>query len=245
MRLQGNKIIVTGATSGIGEALAKRFVELDNQVIAIGRNSEKLEILGKLDKRIIPFCCNISIIEDLDRLALFIENKHSDTNILINNAGIQFNYHFAEEQHLLNKIDQEININFIAPLKLISILLPTLKVNDNAAIVNVTSGLGLVPKKQAPVYCGTKAGLHIFTKSLRYQLNHVKVFEIISPLVDTPMTAGRGKGKISPQQLVDEFITAFRKDNYEVSVGKVKLLKIINRISPSLAESIMKNGGEK
>jgi uncharacterized oxidoreductase len=131
-------------------------------------------------------------------LLIFIENEHSDTNVLINNAGIQLNYHFTEEQHLLNKIDQEINTNFIAPLKLISILLPTLKVNDNAAIVNVTSGLGLVPKKQAPVYCGTKAGLHIFTKSLRYQLQHVKVFELISPLVDTPMTAGRGKGKITP-----------------------------------------------
>jgi uncharacterized oxidoreductase len=53
--------------------------------------------------------------EDLDRLAIFIENEHSDTNILINNAGIQFNYHFAEEHHLLSKIEQEINTNFIAP----------------------------------------------------------------------------------------------------------------------------------
>jgi short-subunit dehydrogenase involved in D-alanine esterification of teichoic acids len=69
MRLQGNKIMVTGATSGIGEALAKKIVELDNQVIAIGRNSEKLEKLSKLDKRIIPFCCDMSKIEDLDRLA--------------------------------------------------------------------------------------------------------------------------------------------------------------------------------
>ncbi|HBH48608.1 MAG TPA: oxidoreductase [Bacteroidales bacterium] len=245
MRLQGNKIVITGATSGIGEALAKKFVELDNQVIAIGRNSEKLKSLNVHDNRIIPFCCDIAKFEDLDRLAIFIENEHSDTNILINNAGIQFNYHFAEEHHLLSKIEQEINTNFIAPLKLISILLPTLKVNDNAAIVNVTSGLGLVPKKQAPVYCGTKAGLHIFTKSLRYQLQHIKVFELISPLVDTPMTAGRGKGKISPEKLVKEFISAFKKDKFEVNIGKVKLLKLINRISPTLAESIMKNIAEK
>jgi uncharacterized oxidoreductase len=245
MRLQGNKIIVTGATSGIGEALAKKFVGLNNEVIAIGRNAQKLEKLAKLDERIIPFNCDITKIQDLDKLALFIENKHTDTNILINNAGIQFNYHFADEQHLLTKIEQEINTNFIAPLKLISILLPTLKINENAAIVNVTSGLGLVPKKQAPVYCGTKAGLHIFTKSLRYQLQYVKVFELISPLVDTPMTAGRGKGKIRPENLVDEFIRAFRKDKFEVNIGKVKLLKIINRFSPLLAEKIMNKGGEK
>ncbi len=120
--------------------------------------------------------------------------------------------------------------------------MPILKINDNAAIVNVSSGLGLVPKMQAPVYCGTKAGVHLFSKSLRYQLKQIKVFEIIPPLVDTQMTTGRGKGKISPKKLVDEFIDSFHKDKFEVSIGKVKLLKIINRISPSIAERIMKNG---
>jgi uncharacterized oxidoreductase len=245
MRLQRNKIIITGASSGIGEALTKKFVELDNQVIAIGRNSEKLEKVSKVDKRIIPFNCDISKIEDLDKLAVFIENKHTDANILINNAAIQFNYNFDEELHVLSKIDQEINTNFIAPLKLISMLIPTLNSNSNAAIVNVSSGLGLVPKKQAPVYCGTKAALHIFSESLRYQLKHVKVFEIIPPLVDTPMTAGRGKGKISPEQLVEEFIRAFAKNKFEANIGKVKLLKLINRLSPLLAKRIMKKGGEK
>ena len=94
----------------------------------------------------------------------------------------------------------------------------------------------------APIYFGTKAGIHIFSKSLRYQLDHIKVFEIIPALVDTEMTAGRGKGKISPQKLVDEFIKTSKKDTYEVTIGKVKLLKLINRISPSLADKLMKGG---
>ena len=176
---------------------------------------------------------------------MWVEQKHRDANILINNAGVQYNYHFAEEPQILGKIEQEINVNFLAPLKLIALMLPLLKSNENSAIVNVSSGLGLVPKKQAPVYCGTKAGLHIFSKALRYQLRQTKVFEIIPPLVDTQMTQGRGKGKISPDQLVEEFITAFKKDRYEVSIGKVKLLKFLNRWAPSLAESIMKRGGEQ
>lgn len=244
MRLQGNKIIITGATAGIGEALLRKFLALDNTIIAIGRNREKLKALGSIDKRIIPFCCDISKQEDLDSLLVFIEQHHRDTNMLINNAGIQFNYNFDAAQRPLDKIEQEININFLAPVKLISLLLPTLKLNQNAAIVNVSSGLGLVPKKQAPVYCGTKAAIHIFTKSLRYQLSNVSVFEIIPPLVDTPMTAGRGRGKISPEQLATEFIRAFAKNQFEVNIGKVKLLKIVNRISPSIAERIMKKGGE-
>lgn len=242
MKLNNNKILITGATAGIGLALAETFLKLDNQVIAVGRNQEKLDELAKMDERIIPFRCDISKQEELDKLTLFVEQKHPDLNILINNAGIQYNYNFMEEPQLLNKIEYEVNVNFLAPLKLIALLLPTLHNNENTAIVNVSSGLALVPKMDAPVYCGTKAGIHIFTKSLRYQLDKIKIFEIIPALVDTAMVAGRGKGKISPQQLVDEFIRAFKKNKYEVNIGKVKLLKIVNRISPAIADSIMKGG---
>lgn len=242
MKLSGNKILITGATAGIGEALLKRFLQLDNQIIAVGRNLEKLNKLVELDKRIIPFQCDIANAEDLDRLVMFLEKDHTDLNILINNAGIQYNYNFTEEPQLLAKIEHEINVNLTAPLKLIALTLPMLQLNSNAAIVNVSSGLGLVPKMAAPVYCGTKAGIHIFSKALRYQLDNIKVFEIIPPLVETGMTTGRGKGKITPQQLVDEFIQSFKRDKYEVNIGKVKLLKIVNRLSPSLADGIMKGG---
>ncbi len=130
------------------------------------------------------------------------------------------------------------------PVTLCGLLLPVLSVQPQAAIVHVTSGLGLVPKKSAPVYCATKAGLHLFTKALRYQLegSPVKVFEIIPPVVDTPMTAGRGSRKISPQQLVDEFMRAFERDRFEVSIGKVKLLRLISRLAPAVADRILKNG---
>lgn len=240
MQLHKNKILITGATAGIGKALTEKFIELDNEIIAVGRNEKRLEKLAKFDKRIIPFKCDISKQEELDKLTLFIEQEHKDMNILINNAGIQYNYNFAKEHQLLHKVEHEINVNFLAPLKLITLLLPTLQTNNNSAIVNVSSGLAIVPKAQAPVYCGTKAGIHIFSKSLRYQLKKVKVFEIIPPIVETAMTEGRGKGKISPQRLVDEFIKAFKKNKYEVNIDKVKLLRIINRISPSIADIIMK-----
>ncbi len=240
MKLESNKILITGATAGIGEALLYQFLDYENQIIAVGRNKEKLNSLAQKDKRIIPFCADISKEEDIENLVLFIEQEHKDLNILINNAGIQYNYHFSEEKHIIPKLENEINVNLLAPLKLISLLLPILEINQNAAIVNVSSGLGLVPKMTAPVYCATKAAIHIFSKSLRYQLQNTKVFEIIPPLVDTQMTKGRGTGKITPQQLAKEFIKAFKKDKFEVEIGKVKLLKIINRISPSLADRIMR-----
>jgi len=208
MKLNGNKILITGATSGIGKALTKRFCELDNQVIAIGRNEEKLQQLTQFNNQIIPFKCDISLQSDFDRLVLFVSDKHRDLNILINNAGIQYNCNLLDESYTLQHIEEEINTNLTAPIKLILSLLPVLQMNSNSAIVNISSGLGIVPKAKSAVYCGTKAGIHLFSKSLRYQLDNVKVFEIIQPLVDSAMTNDRGKGKISPQKLVEEFIHA-------------------------------------
>lgn len=240
MQLEGHKILITGATSGIGEALLRKFLALDNQVIAVGRNTDKLRELASSDPRIFSFNCDVSRSQDLERLTDFVKLNHSDTNILINNAGIQFNYHFEEEEDMLEKIEYEVAVNLLAPLKLITLLLPILQKNENPAIANISSGLAIVPKSQAPVYCGTKAGIHIFTKALRSQLNKVKIFEIIPPVVDTAMTAGRSGGKISANQLVEEFIKAFENDRYEVNIANVKLLRIIHRISPGLADRIMR-----
>ena len=103
--------------------------------------------------------------------------------------------------------------------------------------------LAFAPKKSAPIYCATKSAIHIGTKVLRYQLENtkVKVFEIILPLVDTAMTEGRRKKKISPKQLVDEFLKNFKNNNLENNIGKTKLLRFIQRILPTLADGIVKN----
>jgi short-subunit dehydrogenase involved in D-alanine esterification of teichoic acids len=157
-------------------------------------------------------------------------------NILINNAGIQYNYDFVNPEIATELIETELQTNLIAPLQLIKLMLPHLITKPKAAIVNVSSGLGLVPKQTAPVYCASKAGLHIATKALRWQLETtpIKVFEIIAPLVDTPMTQGRGKGKISPEALVDEFWNDFTRDRYEIKIGKTKLLFFSSTlVSPS------------
>src|SRR3546814_18885842 len=128
---------------------------------------------------------DVSKQEELDRLTLFIEQEHKDLNILINNAGIQHNYNFGDEHQLLHKVEQEINVNLLAPLKLIALLLTTLQLNDNSAIVNISSGLALIPNAHAPVYYGTKAGIHVFSKSLGSQFDNAKLFEIIPSIIDT------------------------------------------------------------
>ncbi len=100
-------------------------------------------------------------------------------------------------------IKHELEINLLGPILLTSQFLPNLVGKDEASVINVSSGLALVPKQSAPIYCAGKAGLHIFSKALRWQLEslNIKVFEIMPSLVDTPMTGGRGNGKISPKAI--------------------------------------------
>jgi len=99
-------------------------------------------------------------------------------------------------------------------------------------------------KLSAPVYCATKAGLHLYTRALRYQLegSTVKVFEIIPALVDTDMTRGRGKGKITPGALAVEALRGIEADKYEIRIGKTKLLFALQRLLPSVADKIIRNG---
>ncbi|WP_127585613.1 SDR family oxidoreductase [Paenibacillus koleovorans] len=243
MKLSGNKILITGGTSGIGLAFALRLLQLGNQILVVARDPAKLNKLKADHPGIEIFAADVSKDDSRQSLTDWIRREHPDLNVLINNAGIQYQDRFLEGEATEAHIRDEIEINFLAPIDLCSKLLPILANRPSSAIVNVTSGLGLVPKRSAPVYCGTKAGLHLFSKALRYQLEGtpVKVFEILPPLVETNMTVGRGINKITPDQVVDEFLRAFVKDRFEVPVAKVKLLRVIQRIAPSLADRILKN----
>lgn len=244
MKLENNTILITGGSSGIGLALVNAFYELNNKIIIAARDFEKLTDIKKHFPDIEIIKCDLSKQANIDELVVFVEQRYPNLNMLFNNAAIQYNYQFLAEQNIVNKVEYEVSVNLTSTIKLCGLLLPTLIKNDNAAIINVSSGLAICPKKSAPVYCATKAAIHNFTKAFRYQMEgtSVKVFEILPPIVETPMTEGRGKNKITPEQLVEEFMSDFKNDKVESYIGKTKLLKFISRISPSLADSILKDG---
>ncbi len=244
MQTSNNVILITGGTSGIGRQLVKQFDALGNKIVVAASNEARLADLKLQYPNIFTVACDLGDGAAVRQLIATCLTNHSDINVLINNAGIQYNYQWTNETDGMNKIETENRVNLTSPMQIIYGLLPLLTAKPAAAIVNVSSGLAFAPKKSVPVYCATKAALHSATKTLRYQLEatSVKMFEIIPPLVDTAMTAGRGKGKISPEQLVDEFIRNFRNDTFESNIGKTKLLRLVQRISPKLADALLKNG---
>lgn len=98
MKTTGNVVLITGGSSGIGLALAARFLQADNQVIITGRNSEKL---SEVQKRFPKIITEVADNED-ERALQWLAETYSNVNILINNAGVQFNYVFSEEPDTQN-----------------------------------------------------------------------------------------------------------------------------------------------
>lgn len=245
MKLTGNTILITGGSSGIGLELAKQFASRNNKVIITGRDEKKLNTIRQQLPSLITFCGDLSIQKNINELALFIQHQHNDLNLLINNAAVQYNYSFLDEPQLQEKISFEIATNFTAPVLLTSALLPLLVKNRNSAVTNISSGLFMAPKQSASVYCATKAAIHSYSTTLRYQLETtgVKVFEVIPPLVDTAMTADRTQSKkISAEELVNELLLSMESDRYDIYIRKARLLKWINYLLPSVTKKMMRNG---
>jgi uncharacterized oxidoreductase len=243
MQSSQNTVFITGGSSGIGLALAKELVNLQNTVIVCGRARQKLDVVQQRYPQVHTIRCDIADSEELQRTADTIQNEFPQLNMLINNAGVQYQYDFSASKDILAKIDEEIAVNLTALVKLTHLLLPVLARQPKAAVVNVSSLLGFIPKKSAPVYCATKAAVHAFSKSLRYQLadTPIKVFEVVPPLVDTEMAQGQTEPKIAPKVLAQEVLQSVRVDRYEIQVGRTKGLVLLNRLFPALVESMVRN----
>lgn len=244
MELNKNTVFITGGASGIGLALAEEFLISENTVIICGRNPDKLELAKERYPELYTIRCDVSKMSEVHQTLEEIKSEFDGLNILVNNAGIQYIFDFYEDENSIEKIDKEIDINFRAIVHLSKLFLPILNKAKEAAIINVSSFLGIVPKKSAPGYCATKAALHAFSKSLRYQLedSSVKVFEIITPLVDTDMTRGREDDlkKITPESLAKEVFRSLKSDKLEIRPGVTGLVLFLNRFFPSLTEKIVK-----
>lgn len=232
--IPSSTVLITGGSSGIGLGLARCFVEEGATVIITGRREEQLksaaEELNRLGKK--PVHYRINDVERTDeRLALYdwIVSKHPETNILINNAGVQQRHPFIPDENAAKNIpweerEKEIQINICAPMHLSQLFIAHFRqMNTTTAIMNVSSGLAFIPLGGIPVYCATKAALHSFTMSLRYQLRDevktLQVYELVPPAVQTNLGGSHAFG-----EPLDEYCQAtfarIKKGEQEIGYGR-------------------------
>jgi len=226
MNLTSNTILITGGGAGIGLALARQLAERGNRVIICGRSEAALlQAQAQVPDLLIRVC---DITDQASRQAMvnWLSSEHPQLNMLINNAGIQHRRLFSDADALAD-LEQEVATNFTAPVRLIGELLPLLKQQPSATIINVTSALAYAPIADLPVYCATKAAMHSFTLTLRHQLKAtaVGVVELAPPIVDTGLggnerSAGTaGQQMMTPQDFASEALVQLASGQDEVLVG--------------------------
>jgi uncharacterized oxidoreductase len=221
MELAANTVLITGGASGIGLALAERFLRAGSDVILCGRREEKLREVQTTHPEMKIRVCDVA--SEAERLALldWAVGEFPGLNVLVNNAGIQRRVQLTETEEW-GSTRQEIAINLEAPIHLSTLFIPHLSKQEHPAILNVTSGLAFVPLAGAPIYSATKAALHSFTLSLRLQLagTPIQVIEIVPPAVNTDLG---GPGLHTFGEPVDEFADAvmdrLRAGDLEIPYG--------------------------
>lgn len=247
MNLEGNTILITGGSSGIGLEMAKAFLKRNNKVIVTGRNAEKLQKVKAELEGVSTIQSDVGNPADIEKLYQQIEKEFPELNILINNAGIMSTINLQD--HQLSDIDltKELDVNVKGTIWMNDTFLPLLKGKDNAATVTVTSGLAFAPLPITPVYCASKAALHSYTISLRQQLKNttVKVFELAPPATETPLIDQfheedmEGSTPMPSKDLVAAFLKGFSKDKYEICPGQAGQLKFMSRFFPSFILKVL------
>lgn len=243
MELTSNTILITGGTSGLGLEFARRMLALGNTVIVTGRDQARLESMKRQFPAIHIFQSDISDPEAIRSLYEKVIASFPDLNMLINNAGEMRVISLHDKAIGLLDITREIEINLMGPIRMIQQFLPHLKLSESAAILNVTSGLALIPFPISPIYGATKAGLRSYTKSLRVQLKNtkIKVFELVAPAAKTPLSdkfAGLSdydaNMMIAPDKLIDTAIKGLQNDKLEIYPGAARIILALSRIAPEL-----------
>ncbi len=239
MRLRQKTILITGGTSGIGLELARQLLARGNVVIVTGRDQDRLDAVGRTLPGVHAFRSDVSDPTAIAALHDSVVAQFPTLDVLINNAGIMRNLNLDRERDLID-VTREIEINLSGPVRMTQQFLPHLKTRNDAAIVNISSGLAFVPFPVSPIYCATKAAIHSFSQSLRVQLRgtSVAVIELAPPAVETPLLRGefaeemKGQKGMEAAVLVRRAITQIEAGRLEIRPGLSNVLNAMSRIAP-------------
>jgi uncharacterized oxidoreductase len=232
MKLTGNTILITGGGSGIGRGLAEAFHAEGNHVVIAGRGKKKLDETVAANQGMQSAILDVG---DAASIRDFVQKVPADfpaLNVVIHNAGIMRPEYIEKGQ--VGDAEAIISTNLLGPIRLTAALLPQLSRQPEAAIMTVSSGLAFVPLAMTPTYCATKAAIHSYTQSLRYQLKDtaIQVIELIPPYVQTELNGpaqATDPNAMPLKDFISETMNLLRTtpNAAEICVDRVKPLRFI------------------
>ncbi|RUT25711.1 short-chain dehydrogenase [Asaia sp. W19] len=253
MKLTGNTIFITGGTSGIGRGLAEALHKLGNQIIISGRRRALLDEVISLNPGMAAIELDINSPASIAQAAETLIRDYPATNVLLNNAGIM---PFDDASTTIDDASAVavITTNLLGSIRMTSALIEHLKTKEEATVLYTTSVLAFVPISTNAVYSATKAALHSFALSQRFQLRHtnVRVQEIAPPWVDTDLIHKGGDPRAMPlDTFIEQTISALGSDDPEVFVEAIRPLRdnpgvnehgLVNAFNQSIADNPIPTG---
>src|SRR6266581_6343984 len=236
MNLRNRIILITGGSAGIGLAFALKFLELGNEVIVTGRRQSVLDEVKKKYPKLHTIQSDVGDLAQIAALAAQVKGDFPKLDVLMNNAGIMLYKNLKVPATDLAGLMAEVNINVGGVIGMTSAFIDILTRN-NGSLINVSSGLAFVPLPPAPIYSATKAAIHSYTQSLRFQLEEtgVEVIELMPPAVKTEMTADLPEGGgslMTTDELVKQSFASLKAGALEIRPGQSKTLAWMRRLAP-------------
>lgn len=218
--VSGKNVLITGASSGIGRATALRIGRAGGTLLLVARTREKLEELaGEIDAHggvAYPYPCDLTDLDDIDRMAAEVLERHEAVDILINNAGKSIRRSVDRTYDRFHDYQRTMQLNYFGPVKLILDLLPSMRERKSGHIINIST-IGLqVNTPRFAAYVASKAALDAFSRSMAPEVigDGVHVTTIYMPLVRTPM--------IAPTKIYDRFPTLTPEEAAEMICDAIR-----------------------
>jgi uncharacterized oxidoreductase len=232
MNTKGNTILITGGGSGIGRGLAEAFHKAGNQVIIAGRRRQALDQVTAANPGIRAVALDIGDAASIRDVAAQLSRDFPALNAVINNAGIMSPENLLEQTPDVSDAEAIVTTNLLGPIRLTAALLPQLRRQPRSTIMMVSSGLAFLPLAFTPTYCATKAAIHSYTLSLRWQLRgtSTQVIELIPPYVQTELLGAQQAADPRAMPLADYILETMQilrtqPDAAEVCVERVNPLR--------------------
>jgi len=227
--------LITGVTHGLGRHLCEYFKAQGYHIVGIARDQKALAVLHKANILDDYYVCDLAKTNSISDFINNFENKYQSLELLIHNAAIQSSYDIVDDTHYYGLLQTEMFVNFLAPARITSHLLPLL-MQGNSQVVVISSLLQLGPKKAAPGYCASKAALANWISNLREQLKHtsISVTEVIPGLIKTSLTKKAAEEGVEPSILARDIGENLNKD--QVVLQGAKLGWYVSQFAPSFVK---------
>jgi thioester reductase-like protein len=248
--VRGKVVVITGGSSGIGEAAAVRIAEAGGKVVIVARDGEKL---AEVRRRITEaggfaktYSCDITDLEANDKLAQDILREFGHVDVLINNAGRSIRRSLALSYDRFHDFERTMQLNYFACVRLTMNLLPSMTARKQGHVINVSSIGVLTNAPRFSAYVASKAALESFARCAASEYHDENVhFTIINmPLVRTPMIAptklyDEMPTIISPDEAADMIADAIIRKPQRIATRLGVMAEIMHLVMPKMSEVVM------